>query len=162
MKSIIPWKRNNDLSIFEPFDHSFSDFSREIDSIFNSFLNNASPHFSLVNQTNALTLDIAEKDDSYVVKADLPGVNKDEISIDLNDNYLTIKAERKEEKEEKKERYYLAERKRGVLSRTITVPENTIDQEKINAKYNNGVLELTLPKLPEKVKKPARQINIES
>jgi HSP20 family protein len=93
-------------------------------------------------------VDTYEKDDAIVVKAELPGVDKEDISIDVNNNVLTIKGERKHDDEVKEENYHRRERFYGHFQRAFTLPDN-VDAEKIDAKYNDGVLEVTVPKTEE-------------
>jgi HSP20 family protein len=96
-------------------------------------------------QTNNLALDVAEKEDAYVVKASLPGVNPDEVEVTLTDNVLTIRGETKEDKEIKQENYHLRERRFGSFARSVTLP-NPVNADQIEAINENGVLTLTLPK----------------
>ena len=95
--------------------------------------------------TWAPAVDIHETEDSYVVKADLPGMNKDDIKVDLRDNTLTISGEKKFEEKASKDNYIRMERAYGTFVRSFTLPPN-VDAQKIQAKFKDGVLELTLPK----------------
>ncbi len=101
-------------------------------------------------------VDTYEKDDVIVVKAELPGVSKEDISIDVKDNILTLSGERKHDEEVKEEDYYRRERFYGRFQRSFTLPE-AIDPEKIEANYKDGVLEIRIPK-PEAAK--AKKIEI--
>lgn len=92
-----------------------------------------------------LALDIAEKDDAYVVKASVPGVAPEDVEITLTDNVLTIKGEMKEDKEIKEDAYHMRERRFGQFVRSVTLPM-PVDADKIEAVNENGVLTLTLPK----------------
>ncbi|RMG59702.1 MAG: Hsp20/alpha crystallin family protein [Deltaproteobacteria bacterium] len=103
-------------------------------------------------------VDIYETDESVVVKAELPGVNKDDISIEVKDGVLTLKGERKFEKEVKEENYHLMEREYGSFQRSFTLPA-TIDQDKVTANYKDGVLEVILPK-KEEAKPKQIKINV--
>ncbi len=103
-------------------------------------------------------VDIYETDDAVVVKAELPGVEKDDISIEVKDGVLTLKGERKFEKEVKEENYHLMEREYGTFQRSFSLPAS-IDQDKVTASYKNGVLEIILPK-KEEVKPKQIQINV--
>ena len=96
-------------------------------------------------ETASLALDVAEKDDAYVVKASLPGVNAEDVDITLTDNVLTIRGETKADNEIKQENYHLRERRFGTFMRSVTLP-NAVDADKIEAVNENGVLTLTLPK----------------
>ena len=104
----------------------------------------------------APAIDIEEKDGTFLVKADLPGVNKDDIHLELRDGYLTLKGERKYEYEEKEDNYRRIERTHGTFQRSLKVPEG-LTQKDIKAKYRDGVLELTIP--TPKVEKP-KAINV--
>jgi len=93
-------------------------------------------------------VDIAEKDNAYEVKAELPGMAEKDIDVKVSDGNLTIKGEKQEEKEEKNKDYYLQERRFGSFERRFRVPEG-VDLDKIEANFKNGVLTVTLPKKPE-------------
>ena len=97
--------------------------------------------------TNYLPLDIYETDDAFVVKAFVPGVSPDHLDITMQQNTLTIKAEQPVEQQEGV-RYYLRERTGGTWLRSFELPA-AIDSEHIDARLENGVLWLTLPKAPE-------------
>ena len=93
-----------------------------------------------------IKLDLIERDDSYAVKAEIPGVRKEDIDIRVDGNMVTISAEVKKEKEEKKEgRVLRRERQEGYASRSFTLA-CPVDDGKAEAKFVDGVLELTLPK----------------
>ncbi len=93
-------------------------------------------------------MDVVEKDKEILVKMDLPGMEEKDINISVEGNILTISGERRMEKKEDKENYHRIERLYGEFSRSLTLP-NTVDVSKINAKYKNGVLEISLPKKEE-------------
>jgi len=93
-------------------------------------------------------VDIAEHDDQFVVKVELPGVNKDDVKITLENNILTIRGEKKQEKETKKENYHRVERSYGSFQRSFTLP-TTVKSDKIDAVYKDGILQIALPKAEE-------------
>jgi HSP20 family protein len=96
----------------------------------------------------AIKMDVAEKDGAYVVKAEIPGVAKEDIQVSIEGNQVTIGAEVKRESEAKDgERVLRRERYRGSVYRAFTLPME-VDEATSNAKYENGVLELTLAKKP--------------
>jgi HSP20 family protein len=99
-------------------------------------------------------VDIYEVNDAVVVKAEVPGLTKEQIGIEIKDGLLTLKGERKVEKEVKEENYHRIERAYGTFQRAFSLPA-TVDQEKISAALKNGVLELVLPK-----KEPAKKKQI--
>ncbi len=101
----------------------------------------------------APAMDVRETEDAYVVEADVPGMNKDDVHIEVADNVLTIKGERKDEKEEKDKNFHRIERSFGSFARSVALPAG-IDPGKVSAKFDNGVLTVTLPK-PED-RKPRR------
>lgn len=95
-----------------------------------------------------IKMDLKEADGEYRVKAEIPGVNKDDIHVTIDGNRVFISAEIKQEKEEKEGgRVIRSERSYGMASRSFSLSDE-VDQNKVQAKYNNGVLELTLPKKP--------------
>ncbi|MEJ2600912.1 MAG: Hsp20/alpha crystallin family protein [Anaerolineales bacterium] len=95
-----------------------------------------------------LALDVSEKEDQFVVKASIPGINPDDLDITFNNDVLTIKGEVQSEEESENERYHLRERRYGHFSRSITLPTK-VKADKISANYDAGVLTLTLPKAEE-------------
>ena len=98
------------------------------------------------------SLDLYEEKDQIVVKAELPGMTKDDIQVSLADNILTIRGEKKKEEEEDGKDYYHSERVYGYFSRSVPLPAE-INPEKIQALFKNGVLEIRLPKSEEAKKK---------
>jgi HSP20 family protein len=90
-------------------------------------------------------MDLVEQDGEFVLRADLPGVGKDDVKIELDDNVLTVSGERHSEQKERKEGYYRFERASGSFSRSLTLPEG-VDPEAIKANFDNGVLEVRIPK----------------
>jgi HSP20 family protein len=97
----------------------------------------------------APAIDLLERDDSLVLKADLPGLTEDDVQLEVRDNVLTISGERRSDVEDKKNGYYRVERSFGRFSRSLTLPEG-VDAEQIAAKFENGVLEVTIPKPEER------------
>ncbi|TDT51895.1 heat shock protein Hsp18 [Fonticella tunisiensis] len=109
----------------------------------NFFTEGLLPSFDFMN--NNFRVDLRETDDAYMVEADLPGVSKDSIDIDYENNYLTISAKRKDIVEDKRDDYVRRERYFGELRRSFYM-EN-VDESKITASFENGVLKVTLPKM---------------
>jgi HSP20 family protein len=96
----------------------------------------------------APAIDLVEKDDSYDMSAELPGIDEKNIEIKLANHTLTIKGEKSDEKEEKRKDYYLSERRFGSFQRSFQLPEG-VDTNKIEATFAKGVLKVTLPKSAE-------------
>ncbi len=95
-------------------------------------------------------VDLYEKDDNFVIKAELPGVDKNDIGIDLKDGVLTLSGERSDNSEVNDDNYYRRERTYGKFQRVFTLPAD-VDSDKINAEFKDGVLVVEIPK-PEKSK----------
>jgi HSP20 family protein len=87
-----------------------------------------------------------------VVKAELPGMEKDNIEVNISDHFLTIRGEKKKEEETKEKDYYRSERSYGSFLRTVELPKD-IHADKVKASFNNGVLEVRMPKTEEAKKK---------
>ena len=96
-------------------------------------------------------VDISEKDKSYEITAELPGMDHKNIEIKLSNGSLIIKGEKKEDKEEKRKGYHLSERHYGSFERVFNLPKG-VDAEKIDASFSKGVLSISLPKKPEAMK----------
>jgi HSP20 family protein len=101
-------------------------------------------------------VDLYEKADHFMIKAELPGVDKNNIKIDLKDRLLTLSGERTEDNEVKEENYYRRERSYGKFQRVFTLPAD-VDADKIKAEFKDGVLQIEVPK-PEQ--KQAKQVTI--
>lgn len=102
----------------------------------------------LVSSTWTPSVDIYETENALVLNAEVPGIDEGDIEIKIEDNTLTIKGERKFEKETKEENYHRIERAYGSFYRSFTLPHN-VDQDRIEAEHENGILKITMPKKPE-------------
>jgi HSP20 family protein len=106
-----------------------------------------SPWSNLGAEEWAPDIDVYQKNDQLIIKADLPGLAQEDVSVDVTDNVVTIQGERKAEREEEREGMYRSERSYGCFCREIPLPEGAItDQAK--ATFRNGVLEVTMPAPP--------------
>jgi HSP20 family protein len=125
----------------DPFDFDL-DFPRDVER----FLNRPfSRNLEVLTEEWMPLVDIAETKDEVIVKAEIPGMTKEEISISLSDNVLTLRGEKKKEKEEKGKTFYRMERSYGSFVRSLTLPTAVL-AGKVKAVYKDGVLEITLPK----------------
>ncbi len=104
-------------------------------------------------------VDIYETEEGIVIKAELPGVNKEDVSVEVKNNILTLKGERFVDKEIDEDKYYRRERCFGTFHRTFTL-QDTVLPDKIKAKFRNGVLEIEVPK-PEEEKPRQISVNVE-
>jgi len=132
-----------DLIKWRPF-RELSSMRREIDRIMDRF-------FDTDRITEGMWLpdvDVSETPEEIVVKADIPGIDEKDLSVTLSGDNLIIKGERKEEKEEKGKHFHRIERSYGSFQRSIPLPV-AVETDKIDATYNNGVLEIHLPKTAE-------------
>lgn len=102
----------------------------------------------MISSTWAPSVDIYETENAIIMNAEVPGIDEKDIEIKIEDNTLTINGERKLEKETSEENYHRIERSYGSFYRSFTIPRQ-IDQDKINAEHDNGVLRITMPKKPE-------------
>ncbi|RFA28978.1 heat-shock protein Hsp20 [Alkalilimnicola ehrlichii] len=96
-------------------------------------------------ETRMPRVDVLERDKEIMMKAEIPGVDKDDLDVSVTDNTVTIKATTKHEQEEEEGDYYRCEISRGSYARTIALPSE-VDASQAKAKFDNGVLEMTLPK----------------
>jgi HSP20 family protein len=115
----------------------------EMNRLFNSFFDEGTGGGE--RRRWAPAVDLLEREDSLVLKADLPGLTEDDVQIEVRGDVLTIAGERKAEHEEKQNGYYRVERSFGRFSRSLQLPDG-IDTDRIAAAFDNGVLEVTIPK----------------
>lgn len=116
----------------------------DLDDFFDDFFNNFG-RFGLTNTgINTFRTDIKETENEYIVLAELPGVNKENINIEVDENYMTITAVNDEIIEEEKNNYIRKERRSGRFQRSFNISDVKADE--IKAKYENGILEIVLPK----------------
>ena len=131
--TLVKWHPTNSVANWNSFDNLFRDFFKYADND-NSEITNWVP-----------STDIEENDKSYTVTADLPGVDKKNIKINVVDNVLTLSGERHLEKTGEKDSYYRRERSSGIFKRCFRLPEEVME-DKIGAKFKNGILTIEIPK----------------
>ena len=140
--TLVKWIPRNSL---------INDFDNMLDTMFNDGWNG-----SLI-RNNSLSVDIIEKENEFELTADLPGFDKKEINLSIQDKVLSLIANHKSSSDSK-ESYRLRERNSKSFNRSFTLPENVIE-EKINAKFKNGSLKIILPKV-EKIEPEIKKIKI--
>ena len=143
-----PVKRNN-VVYADPFAH-----------IFESFFGDAG-RCKAVEERLAPQFEIAETESDYTIAAELPGIGKEHVEIVVDEDVLTIKGEKKADEKKGEKSYLFSERRYGSFERKFQLPE-AVEQDKIIANYENGVLILSLPKKPEAQKPEPRKIAIQS
>jgi HSP20 family protein len=131
------------ISRYDPFNLVRADPFGDMDDLFKGFF--MRPVFEGQPQIQ-IKIDVKEDDNAYTVHADIPGVKKEDIQVSIEGNQVSVSAETKVEKEEKKgEKVLRSERYVGKVARSFTLPHE-VDDAQAQAKYSDGVLELTLPK----------------
>lgn len=154
-KSLMPFGRR-DLA-----EDPFTAMRREMDRMFEEMTKSfslARPAFGM--GVMAPRVDMRETDTAVEVQAELPGVTEKDVEVQLADGVLTIKGEKKQEREEKEKGYYLMERTYGSFLRQIPIPVE-VEEDKVEAKFDKGVLTITLPKRPSAEAK-AKKIEIKT
>ena len=124
-------------------------FSQEVNRLFNTLFDLSDSGV----ERWVPAMDLMEADDHFVLRADLPGLGEEDVSIEIQDNTLTISGERTSEHEERQRGWYRLERSFGRFSRSLTLPEG-VDPEAVAAEFDKGVLEVRIPKPEER--KPRR------
>jgi HSP20 family protein len=147
--TLIKFKKDNGM---EQYTERFPLFSE----MFNDFFNNWPLDF---RRNSVPAVNISETNDHFKIEVAAPGLNKEDFKISVDDDMLTISAEKKEESEEKDKRYTRKEFSYVSFSRSFNLPE-MVDADKIEAHYNNGVMSLTLPKKEEMKQRPPREIKV--
>ncbi len=125
---LAPWRAP--WGFEEEFNRFFEGFGRGLNSAEESF---------------TPAIDVQETDEAYVVEADVPGIGREDVHIEVNEDVLTIRGERKSEHEEKHKDYHCVERQSGSFRRCITIPGG-FKSDAVDAKFEEGVLRVTLPK----------------
>lgn len=141
MKSLIPWKKRN---------REVANLRKDFDDLMDSFF--SEPVFSIPKLFSEgswyPSVDVSEGKSDIIVKAEIPGVDKEDIDLSLDGRLLTICGEKEHEKEETDEHYHRVESSFGFYRRTIELPAD-VDDSNVDAKYKNGVLKIKLKKAKE-------------
>jgi HSP20 family protein len=143
MKSLKRWNPRNEVELSDPF--------RPIDQLFDEMWRNWPNRFFEGDTTRPFlrpAMDVVENEDNITVRVDLPGLSGDDVQVEMEDNVLTIRGEIGDTIEKEGERYHYRERYSGSFQRSLRLP-NTIDANKVDASFDNGVLNIVLPKLPQ-------------
>ena len=149
--------------LFDDWMNDYFPFGKDFDKEFSKALAPTERALYGKHAKNLMKTDVRETDDSYEVDMDLPGFKKDEVKVQLADGYLTIEAAKgldKDEKDKKSGKYIRRERYAGSMSRSFYIGEG-ITQDEISAKYENGILQLKIPKKTDKAVAGKNYIAIE-
>lgn len=143
--SLVRWNPARELAAW-PSD--LFGIQREMNKMFDSFFRGDVRDGNVALSAWTPAVDIAEHENEYIVKVELPGIAKDDVKITLESNILIIRGEKKHEKEIKEEDYHRIERSFGSFQRSFTLP-TTVKSDKIDAAYKDGILTVSLPKAEE-------------
>jgi len=148
MLDLMPWRKTKS-TISNP-DNSVDLFRKQANSLFDQF-------FEMPDWGSKLQpkVDIIEKKKKIEVKAEVPGIEVDDLDISLKGQYLTISGSKKQEKEDSTDNYYHLERSFGSFSRTVELPE-PVDESNVDASYKKGVLSIKLKKTKPKIRKQVK------
>jgi HSP20 family protein len=135
----------------------FQALHSEMDQLFDGFLRDGFPTQRMLSGKSELFphLDVKENDTAILIEAELPGLAEENVDLTLQDGILSITGEKKFEQSEEKDSYHVKERRYGSFQRMLRLPD-TVDEEKVEAKFEKGVLKVTLPKKPEAVRQPKK------
>lgn len=138
--TLIPWRnKQTETEAGSPL----VAFRREMDRLFDTFFRDAFSGWPWTDAPLMPAIDVAETDQAVVVRAELPGVDPSKLDVSISDRQLTISGEKQESTEKKEQDYYHREIRCGAFRRSILLPEG-IDPDQVDAKYENGVLTLTI------------------
>ena len=140
-----------DLVSWRPFGGELSSLRREMDRMWDRFFGETTLA-RRIGEEWWPSVDMSETKDNYVIKAELPGLEAQDVDVSISGDVLTIKGEKKKEEEEKDEHHHYVERYYGSFQRSFRLPAN-VKSDKIDASFDKGVLKVTLPKVEEAKKK---------
>lgn len=139
----------NSLSIWQ--DHPFASFRKEMDDLMENFFGKSRfPELGEMEGFNAPSIDIKENDKQLMLTAELPGMDQKDVKLEVRNGLLTLSGEKKQERDEEKDSYHVTERRYGSFTRSIPIPER-VDESAIEAKFDKGVLTVTMPVKPGEV-----------
>jgi HSP20 family protein len=145
MRSLIPYFKKH--QVMPTSSNLFNDFRQELDSIFDRALLKL-PFSTSVFEGDQICVDIDETEKEVIIKADCPGFEQKDISVNLDNNYLIIEGEKTEEEEKNIKNRIVKERRYGQFSRSIYIPFS-VESDKVDASLKNGVLHIKIPKSKE-------------
>ena len=142
MRSLMRWSPRNELESNDPF----RAFEEMFDEMWRGWPSRYAPESARAMIRPAM--DVVENDNDYTVRVDLPGLSPDDVSVEIEDHTLTISGEMGDTVERESDRYHYRERRYGSFQRSVRLP-NSVDTEQIDASFENGVLNVVMPKLPQ-------------
>ncbi len=142
MRNLTRWNPRNEVEVSDPF--------RSLEQMFEDLWHNWPSRFASDTARPMLrpAMDVVENDDSLTVRINLPGLSPDDVKVEIEDNVLTVSGEVGDTIEKDGDRYHYRERSYGAFQRSVRLP-NTINTDKVDATFENGVLNIAMPKLPQ-------------
>ncbi len=161
ISDLVPWRDRRSLSRRE--DEALYPMRREMDRLFDEFFRGfeMEPWRGENGGRFNPSLNVSESDDAIEATLELPGLSEDDIEITLVGDRLTVTGEKRDEEEEHGKNYFRRERSYGYFRRTIPLPSDTVDADKVDAKFDKGVLKITMPKR-ETAQTQAKRISVKS
>ena len=135
------------ITRWRPFRDLLS-IQNEMNRLFDDFFGRPFTRLEWTKEAWSPSVDVSETKDNVIVNAEIPGMNKEDVKVSVQDNVLILSGERKQEKEEKNANYHRIERSYGSFSRSFTLP-TSVQADKVKATYKDGILKITLPKTEE-------------
>ncbi|GJQ58966.1 MAG: Hsp20/alpha crystallin family protein [Candidatus Scalindua sp. AMX11] len=163
LKDLITKNRKKQGYIQPKLQHPVSPLHREVDRLFDNFFNGFDRLPALPFREERLTeftpkINVSENDREVEVTVEIPGMDQNDVEVNLRDDVLTIKGEKRQEKEEKEKEYYHIERSYGSFCRSLQIPCE-VEQDQVKAAFKKGVLQIRLPK-SEKAREHVRKIEV--
>lgn len=166
LKDMVPWKKNDKNVLVRREEEPFYAFRHEMDRLFDEFFGGGfglapfgGSRFMESFGDFSPRVDVTENEKEVRITAELPGLEEKDIDVSLSNDVLTISGEKKTEKEDRSDNYYRMERSYGSFQRSIPLPTE-VDTDKCDATFKNGVLQITLPKVPSK--ESAKKITVKA
>lgn len=164
IRDLTPWSGHRHGASRSMTGLPVENFYRGFDKLFENFFHDfgISPEGRNGGEGGALvpSIDVAETEKAFEVKAELPGVEQKDVEVTIADDVLTIKGEKKSEEKEEGKNFYRSERSYGSFARAISLPPS-VNEDKISAAFKNGVLTVTLPKSAE-AKKATKKVSVKA
>jgi HSP20 family protein len=165
-RSLMPFSRNTQMSRWaedtDPFLQMRREMNRLFDDVFSGFGGFGLPRAfgpALQQMPAAPKIDVSETENEIQIKAEMPGIDQNDVEVLLEDDRLIIRGEKKEEREDKDRNYHVRERVQAVLSRTLPLPFAP-DPNQVKAEFKDGVMTITIPK-PQEVKQKQHRIDVQ-
>ena len=159
MSSLIPWKRHQEMSEWQPF-RELQEWHRSIDDLFSRFSGKPPFEGTAFAGTTMPAVESVQQNGNLVVRMDLPGIDPKEVDVSVTGDVLTVKGERKHKEEKKEGEYTREEIAYGSFERSLRLPAK-VEAEKIKASYDKGVLEITMP-VPKELASKKVPVQIEA